>query len=171
MARLKRLMVELLEYGKPTTMHIDRVPISSVIEEAIASRAFLDAGVSVVCATAGGVPDLLMDRSRMQQVFENLIDNAVQVSSAGGRVTVTTSVSESAGRTWIECRVEDEGPGFEPDDLEHAFEPFFSRRKGGIGLGLSIVQRIIEEHSGKIQAANRAGGGAIITMRLPVPEA
>ena len=168
--RLKQLMVELLEYGKPTALQIDRAPIGRVIEEALAGRSRQD-GVSVVFKPSAGMPDLLMDRGRMRQVFENLIDNAVQLSPAGGRVTIATSVAESAGRKWVECRVEDGGPGFSEEDLERAFEPFFSRRKGGTGLGLSIVQRIVEEHSGKIEAANRPDGGAVITMRLPVPEA
>jgi signal transduction histidine kinase len=103
-------------------------------------------------------------------VFENLIDNAVQLSPAGGRVTVSAMPIEFAGRAWVECRVEDDGPGFADEELERAFEPFFSKRKGGTGLGLPIVQRIVEEHSGKIHVANRAGGGAVITMRLPVPQ-
>jgi signal transduction histidine kinase len=162
-------MVELLDYGKPTAQQIDRTPIRGVIEEALGGRVARD-GVAVVFAPSEDFPDLLMDRGRMRQVFENLIDNAVQLSPAGGRVTVATSLAEAAGRTWVECRVEDEGPGFTEEELERAFEPFFSKRKGGTGLGLSIVQRIVEEHAGKIQAANRPGGGAVITMRLPVPE-
>src|SRR5439155_23038860 len=75
-ARLKGLMVELLEYGKPVTLRIDRAAIAGVIDEAIAERAPDDKGVAVIRTPSAGVPDLLMDRARMRQVFDNLIDNA-----------------------------------------------------------------------------------------------
>jgi signal transduction histidine kinase len=111
-----------------------------------------------------------MDRSRLRQVFENLIDNAVQHSEAGGEVLVSQSVVERAGRKWVEYRVEDRGVGFAAGDLERVFEPFFTRREGGTGLGLSIVQRIVEEHGGRISAANRESGGGMITVLLPLAD-
>jgi signal transduction histidine kinase len=72
------------------------------------------------------------------------------------------------GEAWIECAIMDCGPGFNPEDLPRLFEPFFSRRGGGSGLGLSIAQRIVEQHGGTLAAANRAEGGAMMTVRLPV---
>ena len=169
-ARLKQLMIELLEYGKPVALQLDRAAIADVIDEAIA-HAHGEKDVPVIHTPSAGVPDLFMDRGRMRQVFDNLIDNAVQLSPDGGRIEITTSLIESAGHRWVECRIEDRGPGFSGEELERVFEPFFSKRKGGTGLGLSIVQRIVEEHSGKVHAANRPGGGAVITVRLPVPQA
>ena len=109
-----------------------------------------------------------MDRSRLRQVFENLIDNAMQHTDPGGTVYVSGSVVEHAGRQWVECRVDDDGPGFVPNNLDHVFEPFFTQREGGTGLGLSIVQRIVEEHSGKVFAANRPEGGGRVRVLLPV---
>src|SRR5205085_7258620 len=129
-ARLKRLTTELLEYGKPVALQIDRVAIADVIDEAIAKRARGDKDVAVIRTPSAGVPDLLMDRVRMRQVFDNLIDNALQLSSRGGRIEINTSLIDSAGHRWVECRVEDRGPGFSGDELERVFEPFFSKRKG-----------------------------------------
>ena len=72
----------------------------------------------------------------------------------------------SAG-PFVEMAVLDRGPGFTPQDLERLFEPFFTRRRGGVGLGLPLAQRIVEEHSGTIEARNRPGGGAEMRVRIP----
>jgi PAS domain S-box-containing protein len=170
--RLIHLMKELLEYGKPPALSIERGSIADVVDEAIHSRrsAARAAQVSLKNLLNGDVPTLLMDRSRLRQVFENLIDNAVQHSDAGGEVVVSHSLVEQAGRPWVEYRVEDSGVGFAPNDLDRVFEPFFTRRDGGTGLGLSIVQRIVQEHAGRISAANRPEGGGMITLLLPLAE-
>ena len=65
--------------------------------------------------------------------------------------------------------MEDEGAGFEPENIARAFEPFFTRRKGGTGLGLSIVKRVVEEHGGTVEVENRSGAGARVIVKLPAP--
>jgi PAS domain S-box-containing protein len=171
--RLTNLMQELLEYGKPSVLSLERESVPEMIDEAIESRAAAahTAGVEVENLVAKDGVTLLIDRSRLQQVFENLIDNAVQHSPSGSRVRIRSRPVEQAGRRWIELLVEDEGRGFPPQDLDHVFDPFFTAREGGTGLGLSIVQRIVEEHSGKVSAANRPDGGAVVTILLPVADA
>ena len=109
-----------------------------------------------------------MDRRRLLQVFQNLLDNAVRHAPAKSVVSVEAEGMQADGEAWIDCRVKDEGPGFRSEDLPRVFEPFFTRRRGGTGLGLSIVQRIVEDHGGRIFAGNRADGGAVLTVRLPV---
>ena len=163
--RLRQVMQELLEYGKPAALNIARGSLSKVIEEARAHCA--RQGVKVELSLADDLPDLLMDRGRLRQVFENLIDNAAKLAP-NSTVRVSASVVIQGGGRWIEGRVEDDGPGFVPDDLDRVFEPFFSKRVGGTGLGLSIVQRIVEEHSGRVFAENRREGGACVRLRLPI---
>jgi PAS domain S-box-containing protein len=170
--RLVHLMQELLEYGKPPALSIARGDVREVVGEAVESRrsAARAAQVEIRNAMTANMPPLLMDSSRLRQVFENLIDNAIQHSDAGMTVHVDGSVVDHAGRQWVECRVDDEGPGFAPNDFDRVFEPFFSQREGGTGLGLSIVQRIVEEHSGRVAAANRTEGGGSIRILLPLPD-
>jgi PAS domain S-box-containing protein len=170
--RLIHLMQELLEYGKPPALTIERGNIDDVVHQAVNRRrpAGHAAGVEVQNTMSPGMPTLLMDRSRLRQVFENLIDNAIQHSDPGGTVCVTGEVVDHAGRNWVECCVDDEGPGFSPLDLDRVFEPFFTQREGGTGLGLSIVQRIVEEHSGKVSAANRPEGGGRIRVLFPLAD-
>jgi len=74
------------------------------------------------------------------------------------------------GKRWLECTVVDDGLGFDPDDLGHVFEPFFTRRRGGTGLGLSIVERIVDAHGGQVRVGNRAAGGGLVAVRLPIGE-
>jgi len=170
--RLVHLMQELLEYGKPAALSIERGDLNEVVADAVESRrsAARAAQVEIRNAMTSKMPTLLMDPMRLRQVFENLIDNAIQHSDPGMTVHIDGAVVDHAGRQWVECRVEDEGPGFAPQDFDRVFEPFFSQREGGTGLGLSIVQRIVEEHSGKVLAANRPEGGGSIRVLFPLPD-
>ena len=169
--RLKHLMQELLDYGKPGALKIEKGNVADIVQQAIDSRNSRDSTVRVVSTVPASLPPLLMDRGRLRQVFENLIDNATQHSPPHGIVSTEASLIEYGGRTWIECTVKDSGPGFNPADVDRAFEPFYTKRQGGTGLGLSIVQRIVEEHSGRVFAGNAPGGGAMIRVRLPVADA
>jgi signal transduction histidine kinase len=168
--RLDTLMQDLLDYGRPITDAVARDRLEDVVAEAVHATAAL-AGkrrVRVECDLPGGLPPLLMDRRRMVQVFQNLIDNAVRHAPEGGTVRVGSAAADRAGAVWVTCTVDDDGPGFSPGDAAKAFVPFFSRRDGGTGLGLPIVQRIVDQHGGTVEAGNHPGGGARLTVRLPV---
>ncbi len=165
--RLTNLMQDLLEYGKPVALHIQQGDLREVIDEVV--RRHAQSQVRIETSVAPELPPLLMDPSRMCEVFDNLIENAEQHTPAGTVVRVVSSVVEHGGRSWIECRIEDSGPGFNPEDLDRVFDPFFTRREGGTGLGLSIVQRIIHDHSGKGFAGN-GEAGAVVRILLPVAE-
>lgn len=167
-ARLKHLMTELLEFGKPVELDPAPERLHDLIDEVVDARTRTNAApVTVLNQVDEHLPPIAMDRPRLRQVFENLVDNAIQHSPPGESVTISASELIQSGQKWIECRVEDRGAGFLPYDLPHVFEPFFTRRENGTGLGLSIVQRIVEEHQGHVTAGNRDGGGAVITVQLP----
>ena len=108
------------------------------------------------------------DAARLQQVVQNLLDNALVHAPAASRITVSAELRDLGGVRWYALTVEDQGQGFRPEDLPHIFEPFFSRRRGGTGLGLSIVERLVEQHGGQVVAENRAEGGARVTVHLPL---
>jgi PAS domain S-box-containing protein len=167
--RLTRLMRELLDFGKPAEVTRNPETIPDLIGEVISSRqrAAEAAKIGLEQVVTSAVPPVPMDRNRLRQVFENLVDNAMQHSPEGTKITISAREVEGNGRQWVECLVEDQGKGFVPRDLAMVFEPFFTRRDQGTGLGLSIVKKIVEEHEGVVTAANRAEGGAQITVRLP----
>src|SRR6185436_16144788 len=126
------------------------------------------AEVSLVDDLPPDLPDLVRDPGRLTQVFQNVIDNAVHHTPAGGRVTVGGGVLRAEGRRWVETVVRDTGAGFRDEDLPHVFQPLFTRRPGGTGLGLAIAHRIVEMHGGTMTASNSTEGGAVVAIRLPL---
>ena len=168
--RMGELMRELLAYGRPPSLQFGDGSIESVIEQAAHACAALlrRSRVTVASTIPSGLPLVPMDRGRMLQVFQNLLENAVQHSAAGGAIVLEAAVVGEGGSAWMQCVVKDEGTGFREEDLPRIFDPFFTRRRGGTGLGLSIVQRIVEEHGGTVSAGNRPEGGAEVAVRLPL---
>jgi len=162
-ARLRALMRDLLDYGKPAQLERAAVALGSILDDAIRVCEPLARDLHVEKRVPAGLPDVFVDRQRMTQVFQNLIQNALQHSPASG------SVSVEAGRdgALVWASVRDAGAGFDPETLPRLFEPFFTRREGGTGLGLSIAQRIVELHGGTIAAENHAEGGAVVRVSLP----
>ncbi len=167
--RLSVLMNDLLDYARPVTLELVQGRFESVVEASLAACAPLQrkTGVSIETRLEPGLPPLRMDARRITQVLQNLLENAVQHAREAGSVRLEARLAHKDGAAWVECCVEDDGPGFRPDDLPHVFEPFFTRRHGGTGLGLSIVHRIVSDHGGSISADNRPEGGARLTLSLP----
>lgn len=116
------------------------------------------------------LPVIQADAGRLRQVLHNLLINARDALAGTPRpmVCIRTRALHEAGRELVELRIQDNGPGF-PDALrEHLFEPYVTSKEKGTGLGLAIVKRIVEEHGGAITAENLKGGGASVTIQLPL---
>ncbi|MBZ0268333.1 hypothetical protein K8I85_09280 [bacterium] len=124
---------------------------------------FTARGITVEVAGTEAPVTIHADALRVQQVLLNLLLNAVQAMPDGGRLAV--EVRAAARRATV--RVSDDGPGFSGKALRGAFQPFFTTKEQGSGLGLTVARRIIEGHGGTITAANATGGGAVVTVDLP----
>jgi PAS domain S-box-containing protein len=166
--RLTTLMRDLLDFGRPSQPDFTECRLEEVVEAAVAACQPLirRKTVEVAWVERQAVAPVLADRARITQVFQNLIENAVHFSPAGGRVAIAVREAAGEGGGWIECAVADSGAGFDLRDLPRLFEPFFTRRRGGTGLGLSIVKRIVYDHGGEVSADNHPDGGAIVRVRL-----
>jgi signal transduction histidine kinase len=147
------------------------VNLEAVVEDAILQLADLAEaqGITLNLESTGGLPRLMADRARLKQVFINLLDNAIKYNHAGG--TVTVRLSADAGR--LITQIADTGEGIPSQDLPHIFEALYrvERRQGrpveGSGLGLSIVQRIVEQHGGSLAVESQVSQGSTFTVTLP----
>jgi signal transduction histidine kinase len=168
--RLSRLMNDLLEYGKPAPVTLEHGSLEGVLKSAVQATAAVAeaAGVALAMTVEGPLPPVRMEPLRLQEAFHNLIENAIQHSPRHSEVRVWARINDGAlPDAGVLCGVDDSGPGFRSDDIPRLFEPFFSRRSGGTGLGLCIAQRVVEEHMGSIVATNLEGNGGRVAIHLP----
>jgi PAS domain S-box-containing protein len=168
-ARLTRLMHDLLEYGRPQKLAPHPQPIEPVIAEAVrvCSPRARERNIEIKPRIEGRLPYIDIDADRMLQVLKNVVENAIEFSSAGHSVSIGARAERNASATLV-LTVADHGPGFRAEDLPHLFKPFFTRRGGGSGLGLAIAQKIVADHGGTIEATNAVAGGGNIEIRLPI---
>lgn len=161
---LNRLVGELLAFGRPRPPQIDKVQIGQLVEE----MAFLARGKSsahIELSIAPDLPPIDGDREALKQAILNLLINAIQAIPEGGTVKVST---EDGGDGRVVIRVADDGIGIEPENLAKVFDPFFSTKASGTGLGLAMVHRIVDAHHGVITIDSRPGEGTTAELRLPV---
>ncbi len=110
------------------------------------------------------VPPVRFDAELMEHVIANLLINAAQASPPGGVVTVKTQSDESE----VEVAVIDRGSGIDPKNIENIFNPFFTTKTDGIGFGLAIISKIIDEHGGRITVESALGEGSVFRVFLPL---
>ncbi len=154
---------ELLEFTRAWIPRLSESSINSLINFTLTEMQIPE-NVKVEKNYEQGLPILNLDPGKIQQVIINLVNNAIQSMEKGGKLTIKTHREDPE---WVVIEVGDEGEGISPENLDKIFEPLFTTRARGVGLGLSIVSKIIEAHEGKIRAISKKGEGTIIEIKLP----
>jgi signal transduction histidine kinase len=125
--------------------------------------------VSVLTVLADGLPLVLGDRVQLQQVMLNLIVNAVEAMGAAGtgprELLISTAGDSSAG---VSIAVRDSGPGLPPAEIRRVFDPFYTTKENGLGMGLSICRSIVEAHGGRLWACTNEPRGTVFQFTVPV---
>jgi len=161
-ASARRVIDDILEFAHVPQLLPAAAGINAVVDSALA-RSQIPANIRVVRKLAVDLPPLVCDEERLERAFIDIITNAVQAMPHGGKLGVKTSRSGDD----IEIVFSDSGVGIAPENLDKVFEPMFTTKLRGIGLGLTVVRRTVEQHGGGISVRSRLGRGAIFTITLP----
>jgi signal transduction histidine kinase/putative methionine-R-sulfoxide reductase with GAF domain len=165
--RINEIVDQFLRFAKPTPPLLQQSEVISIFEETLQLlRPQIEKQRIIVQKEFQPLPPLLMDREQMKQVFLNLLLNAVQAMPKGGYLSLRGHIPE--GDRWIKLLIQDSGVGISEGDINKLFDPFFSTKEGGIGLGLSIAHRIIDQHRGKIEVESAPWKGTLFTVWLPI---
>ncbi|MHB8874480.1 MAG: GAF domain-containing protein [Myxococcaceae bacterium] len=169
--RLNRIVGGLLDFARPHEPALEPESLEGILNgavEAAAAGARDSDEVRVECRVDGGLDRVWVDARMLRQALVNLVVNALQASPRLGKVAVLATPETRRGRPMVRVEVSDSGPGIAPELTERVFQPFFTTKATGTGLGLAVVKRIVEAHHGEIEVGRSAGGGAKFTLRLPV---
>lgn len=166
--RLNHMVQDLLLYARPRALLATVADLHQVLDHCLVlvREDPQAAAVEVVRDFDPAIPPLPLDVRQMEQVFLNLLQNAVQAIHGPGRIVIKTCRVGAR----IEVVVRDTGPGMPPATMERIFKPFFTTKAQGTGLGLAIVRNIVHAHGGTIHAVNLEGGGAEFVIGLPRAE-
>ncbi|HEY3496190.1 MAG TPA: ATP-binding protein [Polyangiaceae bacterium] len=169
-ARLNRLVGDLLRFARPFS--VNRQPVS-LSELATRCKAALpdQYEMQVESDDSPESETVWVDPSLMRLVLDNLVSNACQAMREGGTIRVRIRREERAVEPTVRLEIEDNGQGMTPDIRRRALDPFYTTRPAGTGLGLPIVQRIIEAHGGWLGIESAEGVGTIVTLGVPVARA
>jgi signal transduction histidine kinase len=166
--RLDKTVNDLLFFGKPSLPEPTCVNVNSILKKTImfASQHRGGKNVEKRLELNDNIPPIYVDPKQVQQVFLNLILNALQAMRDGGTLTITSSTVEEGGQKWVRVRIADTGPGIPSQILGKIFTPFFTTKAQGTGLGLAICYKLISQHGGNIFVDSEDGKGTVFTVEL-----
>ncbi len=168
--RLSALVARFLDFARPMSLELAPGNLAEVMDRALeAVRAQRpETKIQVERVYASSLPPLPMDEQLSEQVFVNLALNAYDaMETQGGKLHIEISPAQHAGMAGVEVIILDTGPGIPPELSQQIFNPFFTTKKSGVGLGLAIVSKIVDEHHGSLRVESEPGRGACFRVFFP----
>ena len=164
--RLESIVDHFLRLAGPSALELEPVEISKIVSHVrdLLRPEAAARSIEIAANLTDALPTLRADPVRLTQALMNLVINAIQAVERDGRIEVNGAVAEGS----FSLAVRDNGPGIPPERLAHIFDPYFTTKPEGSGLGLWIAQQIITAHGGTLKAQNDPSGGAVFTMTLPL---
>jgi two-component system, sporulation sensor kinase E len=163
--RLDYIVTQFLGAIRPAPLQLKMASLNDVVEKTLAllRPEIEDRGIVIKTRLAPQLPPTPIDLTQMQQVLVNLVKNAAHAMTTGGTLTLQTAESGDG----VQVSVADTGGGIPQEQINRIFEPFYTTKKKGTGLGLMIVQRIVRAHKGRIELESRVGSGTLFRIWLP----
>jgi signal transduction histidine kinase len=172
--RLGALVTDFLGFARPLHIAPHPTDVAALLDRVLkrAADSWTGKPIEVIRQYSAGLPPVPLDENLVEQAFFNLAQNAYQaMEDNGGTLRVSARIARRESRDGLEVRFADNGPGV-PDKLrEEIFNPFVTTKKTGVGLGLSIVSKIVDGHHGSIHLENAPPGGAVFTLFFPLAHA
>jgi signal transduction histidine kinase len=163
--RMNGLIASFLDFARPLQIHPANGNLASVIDDVIAQQADLaqSRNINVVKRLEADSLEFAFDAGLLKIALSNLVQNAIQASAAGQQVQIRADARDQN----VVVFVIDHGEGIQPQHLESIFNPFFTTKPQGVGLGLPIVSKIVDEHQGRLQVFSERGKGTTFEITLP----
>jgi signal transduction histidine kinase len=164
-----RIAAGLRSFARQSAAEPGPVDLNTIVDEALLlmQKPLGAENVRVAAALDRDLPPILGDGNALHQVFMNLLTNAREaMAGRGGEIRIETARAERPG--WIRVRIADTGPGIPAEEITKIFDPFYTTKRTGTGLGLSVTYGIIQEHGGTVDVASRPGAGTTFTLEFPV---
>ena len=162
--RTNSLVTRFLQFARPLQVRLEKADLAQMLDRAVGAAEREADRVAIYKNYDPEIPPFPFDAELMERVVYNLVVNAAQATPPGGAVTVKTRAASGI----VEISVIDRGKGIEPKDLGNIFNPFFTTKPTGVGLGLAIVSKIVDEHRGKITVESEPGRGSVFRVLLPM---
>ena len=169
-SRLDKAATDLLFFGRPGKPTLDYVDTNELLKKTMffVSQHPEAKNVHQTKEFTRNLPPVWVDGKQLQQVFFNIIINAIQAMKEGGTLLLQTDLVGEQGKQSVRVLIGDSGPGIKPEDMERIFAPFFTTKTQGTGLGLAICRQLIEQQGGTIEISSRVGEGTRVVIDLPV---
>jgi signal transduction histidine kinase len=163
--RLDAIITQFLRAVRPQTPVLAADDVADLLQETLRlmKTEIENRRIAVAVEFPGELPKVQVDRHQIKQVFFNLIKNALEAMPDGGSLKIVMQASDA----WLEVAFLDTGVGFGPEQMGRLFQPYQTTKANGSGLGLMIVQRIVQEHGGQIEVASRPGEGSCFRIMFP----
>jgi signal transduction histidine kinase len=171
--QIERFIKELLNFTRVQELSLERWPIEQIIEESLkVVRDVLERkGITVEKTCAANLPPVVVDAEKLRQVFLNVLRNAYEALEAGGTIRIACDAVEDGAWTKVRIRIADNGPGIPDMVRPNIFEPFYTTKPSGFGLGLPNALKIVEQHGGTIAVDDKEGQGCAFVIIIPTEEA
>ncbi len=171
-ARLEKILTDISNYTHDEPLEAEACDLRTILEESLSvtSDRFESGKIELIKEFSQEVPKLVGDPRQLKHAFLNLISNAFQAMNDKGTLSIRLYPFSRNGSSYMRVEVEDTGNGIDPENLHNIFNPFYSTKESGIGLGLPIVHKIVTSHRGQIEVDNCLGKGVTFIVTFPVRE-